>query len=301
MQKYLLFLSLFSLSFLKNTYAQQESLKQEIIHIAEDAKGTVGVALLNFETGYRLDDHGSDWLVMQSVFKFPIAVTVLRLVDQGKYKLDQRIHITKEDLPKNYSPLRDKYPDGNIDLSLAELLGYVISLSDNNVCDILLRKVTSKEEVEQYMKKLGLKGIEVRASESEMLANWKAQFTDRAKPLDLLRLMELTYKGEILTADSKAFLWKIMLETSTTPKRLKGLLPAGTLVAHKSGTSATDNNGISPATNDIGIITLPNGQHLALVVMVCNSAADKETRDAVIARIAKAAYDHEQLADHEQK
>ncbi|MBV8391372.1 MAG: class A beta-lactamase, partial [Mucilaginibacter sp.] len=45
------------------------------------------------------------------------------------------------------------------------------------------------------------------------------------------------------------------------------------------------------ATNDVGIITLPNGKHLAIAVLVCNSKADETTRDLVIAQIAKAAWD----------
>ena len=85
---------------------------------------------------------------------------------------------------------------------------------------------------------------------------------------------------------------KIMLATTTGPKRLKGLLPADAVVAHKTGTSPTNAEGLTPATNDIGIITLPNGKHLAIVVMVCNSKADDATRDSVIAKIAKAAWDY---------
>lgn len=54
-----------------------------------------------------------------------------------------------------------------------------------------------------------------------------------------------------------------MTETSTGLKRLKGLLPDGTVVAHKTGTSSTV-NGVTAATNDVELVTLPNGQHLAI-------------------------------------
>ena len=68
-------------------------------------------------------------------------------------------------------------------------------------------------------------------------------------------------------------------------------MPEGTVVAHKTGTSPTNAEGLSPATNDVGIITLPNGKHLAISVFVCNSTDDEATREAVIAKIAKAAWD----------
>ena len=79
--------------------------------------------------------------------------------------------------------------------------------------------------------------------------------------------------------------------TDSTPgaKRLKNLLPAGTAVAHKTGTSGTQ-NGITAATNDIGIITLPNGKHIAIAIFVSDSPADEKTREAVIAKIAKAVW-----------
>ena len=79
-----------------------------------------------------------------------------------------------------------------------------------------------------------------------------------------------------------------MTESIPGAKRLKGELLAGTVVAHKTGGTQ---NGITSATNDIGIITLPNGTHLAVAAFVSDSSADEATRESVIARIAKAAWD----------
>ncbi len=81
-----------------------------------------------------------------------------------------------------------------------------------------------------------------------------------------------------------------MTQTPTGLKRIKGLLPTGTVVAHKTGTSRTV-NGRTAATNDVGLITLPNGRHLAVAVFVSDSRADDATREEVIARVARAAWD----------
>lgn len=59
---------------------------------------------------------------------------------------------------------------------------------------------------------------------------------------------------------------------------------------HKTGSSGT-RDGVTAATNDIGLITLPDGRRLAIAIFISDSKADDATRDAVIARIAKAAYD----------
>jgi beta-lactamase class A len=74
------------------------------------------------------------------------------------------------------------------------------------------------------------------------------------------------------------------------------MLPPGTVVMHKTGSSDTV-AGVTAATNDIGLIVLPDGRQLALAVFVTDARADDEMRDAVIARIAKAVYD-EALLTH---
>lgn len=47
---------------------------------------------------------------------------------------------------------------------------------------------------------------------------------------------------------------------------------------------------MAAATNDIGLNELPDGRRPALAVFVTDSKAEDTTREAVIARIAKAAY-----------
>lgn len=73
-------------------------------------------------------------------------------------------------------------------------------------------------------------------------------------------------------------------------QRIKGLLPSGTSVAHKTGTDAT-RNGKTAATNDIGIVTLPGGRHLAIAVFVKDSSAGVAAREGASAQAASAASD----------
>ncbi|MDZ8189773.1 MAG: serine hydrolase [Nostoc sp. ChiSLP02] len=71
---------------------------------------------------------------------------------------------------------------------------------------------------------------------------------------------------------------------------MKGLLPEGTVVAHKTGTSRTV-DGVTAATNDVGLIKLADGRHLAIAVFVSGSTADEVTRGEVIAKVARAVWD----------
>jgi beta-lactamase class A len=70
------------------------------------------------------------------------------------------------------------------------------------------------------------------------------------------------------------------------------MLPEGTVVVHKTGTSSTvDVDGVATATNDVGLVTLPNGNHLAIAVFVSDAKADMATREAAIAKISRAVWD----------
>jgi beta-lactamase class A len=46
-----------------------------------------------------------------------------------------------------------------------------------------------------------------------------------------------------------------------------------------------------PATNDAGIVNLPDGNHFIIVAFVSDSKADDIIRERLIAEISKAAWD----------
>jgi beta-lactamase class A len=68
------------------------------------------------------------------------------------------------------------------------------------------------------------------------------------------------------------------------------LLPAGTVVAHKTGSTGSV-RGLTAATNDSGVIFLPDGGLLAVSVYIKASTRSDAVRDSIIAQIARAAFD----------
>ena len=251
----------------------------------------VGVALRVLETNDTLSYHNCQRYPMLSVFKLAIAMKVLDEVDRGRLRLTQPVLLTPADLPETYSPLRDRYPAGNVRVSVQDLLTYMVTLSDNNACDKLLQLVGGPHRVTAFVRRLGVRPFVVEVSEAQMGAQWASQYRNWSYPSAQLDLLGQIYQQMALSKPSSALLWQLLLDTSVGPKRLKGLLPAGTPVAHRTGTSSTNAQGLSPALNDVGVIVLPNGQHLAIAVFVADSYADTATRERVIATIAKAAYD----------
>jgi beta-lactamase class A len=268
------------------------SLQSEVTQIASLSKGRVGVFALMLETGETLASLNSqDHFPMQSVYKLPISMAVMKQVDEGKLSLDQKVRIAKEDYVGSaaHSPIRDKNPNG-AELTIKELVRYALSESDGTASDVLMKLAGGNGSVQSYLTDLPVNDLIVLSSEKELSEDDTAQYRNYASPVSAVALLRALYERRGLSESSQALVIKYLTESTPGAKRLKGLLPAGTVVAHKTGTSGTA-KGMTAATNDIGIITLANGKHLAIAVFVSDSPADEDTREGVIAKIAKAIYD----------
>ncbi|MEM9982564.1 MAG: serine hydrolase, partial [Bacteroidota bacterium] len=105
----------------------QQTLQAKFEAIESNIKGNLGVNVLLIETGESVSLNGNKQFPMQSVYKFPIAMVMLKQVDQGKFSLEDTIQIDKaEYIPKQgYSPIREKFPEG-ARLTLKEIIRYNI-------------------------------------------------------------------------------------------------------------------------------------------------------------------------------
>ncbi|MFD1143690.1 class A beta-lactamase, subclass A2 [Larkinella insperata] len=275
--------------------AQTAPLQAKIEQVIKNKKATVGVGIYDFSGRRTLILNGDKHLPMQSVYKFHVALAVLREVDRGRFKLAQKMHVKKSDLvPGLHSPMGEDYPNGEVDLPLADIIRYMVADSDGSACDYLFRLLGGPRQVEAFIHQLGIRDVAIRETEEMMQAtgNWDVQFSNWTTPTAMLKMLKLFYQRKILSASSHDFLWKVMVGTTTGENRLRKQLPAGTVVAHKTGTSGTNKAGLMGAVNDVGYIALPNGTFLAIGVFVANSTEGIETNERIIADIANVAYGH---------
>jgi len=269
-----------------------DELRNQIEQIASAAKGHVGVMATVLESGESASINLGEHFPMQSVYKLPIGMTVLQQVDVGKIKLEQKVRVEKDDFVRKgmHSPIRDKNPDGT-ELTVNELLRLAVSESDGTASDVLLKLVGGSEIVGKYLNELKVNEMVVANSEKEIGRDWETQYRNWASPAGAVALLRALHERRGgLSEQSQALMLNFMTESPTGLKRLKGLLPKDAVVAHKTGTSG-NKGGITAATNDIGIITMPNGRHLAIAVFVSDSPANDATREEVIAKIAKTVWD----------
>jgi beta-lactamase class A len=266
-------------------------LSHDIARIAAQAHGRVGVAcalpgrVLDCSLGPEQN------LPMQSVYKLPIVMAALHAVEQGRFRLDQNIRFLPSDLisPDQYSPLRDAHPHGNADVPLEELMRLAVSESDGVASDILIRILGGPPSVDAYVRSLGIEGIHIIDTEQTLGRKVELEDRDSAQPRALVALLRLLADHTPLSPDHTQLLLGWMTASHTGDRRIKALLPPGTIVADKTGT-AGQNRTHTNATNDIGLITLPSGQKLAIAILVADSSAPAAVREKVIAEIARAVY-----------
>jgi beta-lactamase class A len=276
-----------------NSQAQKQDLLAKVKAIAAEHPANIGFAAMDLQSGKLYEYNGRQHFPMHSVYKFHLALAVLNQVDQGIFKLDQRILIEAGDLNKDtWSPIRDKYPEGGIDMPLSELLYYTVALSDNNGCDILFKLIGGAPKVTTYMHKLGIKEVNIAATENEMKMYDKAQYTNWTTPRAACDLLNRFDKKMLLSAESQESLRKTMGDTTRGNSKIRGQLPKGTPVAHKTGYSGVNNSGITTATNDIGIVTLPDGKRFAIAVFVTMTREPESINESTIAALARTCWDY---------
>ena len=104
--------------------AQQSKLETQLKQAIKDKKAEIGIAVIINGKDTVTVNNDIHYPLM-SVFKFHQALALADYMGKQKQSLETRLPIKKSDLKLDtYSPLRDKYPQGGIEMSIADLLRY---------------------------------------------------------------------------------------------------------------------------------------------------------------------------------
>lgn len=297
-----------------------DRLRVEVARVAASSGGRVGVAAVHVESGRAVYHNGDDPFPMASTYKVPIAVQLLTRVDAGELTLDRMVDLEPGDLHPGSGTLTELFDDPGVSLSVLNLMELMLLISDNSATDLVIRLAGGTDAVTDRMRALGHDGIRVDRPTSVLIGDFVGvevpengmitperfgelagrvspearesaaerfarDLQDTATPRAMADLLLQIWNGEALSEGSSELLVDVMERVSTGQGRLKGMLPEGTTVAHKTGT-------IGGTTNDVGIIYLPEGRgHVVTVVFVADSEIDIPARERTIAQIARSIHD----------
>lgn len=265
------------------------TLDDQLSALAAADRGRIGVAAVDLASGRSVAVLGEQPFPMASTSKVAIVAAFLEGVDQGKFRLDQQFPLMM--------PLPSRKFDGSVApvragqmLSALTLIELTITRSDNQATDALLAAIGGPAVVNRWVKKAGIKGFRLDRDiatlvrdDGEVDPATTVDLRDSATPLAMTELLAGLYQGRWLRPDSRDVLIGAMERCITGKRRIPGMLPQGTLVAHKTGT-------LSNTSSDVGIIHTPDGRAFAIAIYVTGQGS-KPAREERIATIARAVYD----------
>jgi beta-lactamase class A len=297
-------------------------LERQIQFVAQATDGILGVSATHIESGRTVSVRGAESFPMASSFKVPVAVQLITLVEQGKLTLDKMITLTAADLHPGSGEISDLMFHPGVSLSVENLMEMMLVISDNTAADLMLREAGGPDAVTARMKELGLPAIRVDRSTAILIADWtgaknippESQWNrdmwrklfnsvpnnehmqarrnemkdpkDTATPDDMAKLLTHIWNKDLFSPANAQVLLGMMQRCQTGKARIKGMLPAGTPVAHKTGT-------LGGVVDDVGVVTLPGDLgHVAIAVFTKSSNKPEDASEKAVAEVARTIYDY---------
>ena len=236
------------------------SVERQLADLVSTRSGDFGIAAVDLTSGRNVSINGDRLFPMASTVKLAVAGTFLSQVDHGRRSLSDRI----------------------AGRSAAQLIEQMLTHSDNAATDALINNLGGPGTVQTWLNFNGLYGIRIDRTIAQLLRSPRdlVDRRDSSSPMSMISLLRQIDHGPLLSPQSRSYLLEMMARCVTGRNRMKALLPAGTLVQHKTGT-------LTGMTGDVGFITMPDGRRIA-VAFFARGGSD---RPSTIAQAARAIYD----------
>jgi beta-lactamase class A len=302
-----------------------DRLRSHMEQAMNGARGRMGVAIKHLESGTEIAINADEKFPMASAFKLPVLVGLYDKARKGQLQWDEMVDIGVRDQHLGSGDLSYLYDLPGAKLSMHNVANLMMMVSDNSAADICLTKA-GVENVNALMKSLGVTDLHVDRPTQELILDYQqrdtaalkgltlpeiqkaaaagprdvnavearfarddkfaADLKDQATPRAFEKLLERIWRGEAVDRESSRAILETMKRCRTGAARIKGLLPANTVVAHKTGT-------IAGVVDDVGIVYLPDtAGHVAIAVMSKQTRATEAEVERAIAEVARYAYDY---------
>lgn len=270
--------------------ARDAAIENQVSAIVAQGRGRIGVAAVDLDGGGQIMINGDMPFPMASTAKIAVAATYLSGVEQGRLRLDQQfpMMVPVAEAAGSRGSVATVRP--GLVMSAQGLMELSITRSDNHATDGLIAAVGGIGAVNTWLSRVGVTGQHLDHTMATLVrddgrVNPVTTIDTRTSstPRAMVQLLAAIDRGGALSPESRAVLLDTMTRTSTGRNRIRSGLPEGVVFAHKTGT-------LSGVTDDVGIVRLPDGRHLAIAIFV--TGPEGHTAHAgMIAQIARVLYD----------
>ncbi|VXC81511.1 Beta-lactamase OXY-1 [Enterobacterales bacterium 8AC] len=264
------------LAYAANTSLQQA--QQQLAALEKASGGRLGVVAINTADGTTLQLNGGQRFPFCSTFKVIAASAILHHSLNNNGLMQQRIRYQKSDLVA-YSPITEKHLDGG--MTVAELCAAALQYSDNTAVNLLMKQLGGPEAITAYARSIGDSTFRLDRWETELNSAIPGDERDTTTPAAMAASLQKLTLGNALPQAQREQLVAWMKGNTTGGKRIRAGVPAGAIVADKTG------GGDYGTTNDIGIVWRENRAPLAIVVYFTQPQQDAKANNEVIAAAAR--------------
>jgi len=286
------FASLFVLSALSFAQAPAPTplarLESNIRRVTNSVNATWGIYIKCLETGEEIAIDADRQMDTMSVIKIPLMAETFHQIEQGKFKLTDRVTLTDAAKQPGTGIIRSLDP--GVNLTIKDLLTLMIIVSDNTATDLLYDQVGGTEPVNRLMKEWGLDSIHATGKADVWFKALRAApgaeaFHRAAKtpfglssPRDMGRLLEKLEKGEAVSKAASTQMLQIMrgqVYSSRLPRYVSGYR-----IPHKTG------DFLPYIGNDVGVLESQN-HHIIMSVFTANHFGAGDRLEDAIGRVAE--------------
>lgn len=267
-------------------FCMAQTTEEEITDIINGKPAKVGVAWI--VDGKEHSVNNADCYPLMSVFKLHGAIAALRQMERRGTPTDTLVRINASLVTKNtYTPMLERYPESGFTIRFDSLLQYSVAESDNNACDIIISMAGGIEGVNAEMRAIGLADCNLSYPELSMQADPMRSYDNCSTPLSVAILFKKLFEENILGEPYATLLKHILISTTTGQDKIKAALEPGMLIAHKTGTGFTLDDGTKIADNDAGVVLLPDGRRIYISALVKDSKLGSKENAKLIADMAR--------------
>ncbi|MBI2812647.1 MAG: serine hydrolase [Candidatus Melainabacteria bacterium] len=232
-----------------------------------------GVFAADLKTGKFVDYNGHDEYAAASMIKVPVYVSLLTALDRKEVSLDQPVEI-RQDLITGGSGWLQWRPVGT-KIPLKEVAELMIIISDNTATNMIIDLLGGKEKCNRDYVSWGLQKTRI----NNMLGDFEG--TNKTSPYDMVYLLGRIDRGELISPDSRKWMYQTMERTRIRTLLPPGLAP-GSKILHKTGDIGT-------MVGDAGIVTTPTGQRYIVSMQVERPHNDRRA-NLLIRALSKMVY-----------
>lgn len=254
--------------------------------IAAHPDKTIAVAWYDSRSGATFLRNEREVFHAASTMKVPVMLGIYEAVTRGELRLDQPVRVKNEFLSildgSAYS-LESRedsddalYGEVGKELPLAELVRRMEVRSSNLATNIVIELIGAPR-VMRLMKEIGANDIQVLRGVEDDKA-YHAGMNNTTTAYDLMLVFRTLAEGKAVSPEAS----RAMLDILAGQEHRGGIpagLPAGTRVAHKTGS-------ITAIAHDAGVIFRPDGSQYILVVLT-RGFTEHDEAERVIAEISR--------------